>query len=103
MINIEEKTATKCSGLTSLYITFDFNMEIVNVLKQSPEKSFYDKNTHIWESPITSLAHLLDTLTYLDDIVLKLRTEDSEETHFYPKLVDSYKIPPFKHQLEAIE
>lgn len=103
MINIEEKVATKCSGLTSLYITFDFNMEIVNVLKQSPEKSFYDKNTHIWESPITSLAHLLDTLTYLDDIVLKLQTEDSEETHFYPKLVDNYKIPPFKHQLEAIE
>lgn len=103
MIRIEEKPAIKCSGLTSLHISFDFNINVVNVLKQSSEKYFYDKNTHGWELPVTSLAHLLNELTYLDDITLTLKTEDSDKVHFYPKLADTYKIPPFKHQLEAVE
>lgn len=45
MITIKETTPIKASGLSSLHISFDFNIEIVNVLKQAP-RYFYDKKTH---------------------------------------------------------
>jgi hypothetical protein len=33
MINIEEKVADKVPGLTSLFITFEYNKDIVDVIK----------------------------------------------------------------------
>ena len=77
MIRIREASPTKLSGLTSLYVSFDFNPEIVPIIK-SCEKYIYDKKTYTWELPLTSLAYLLDNLTYIDDITLTLAKDDSE-------------------------
>lgn len=102
MILIEEKSCEKLSGLSSLFISFDYQQEIVNIIKSS-EKYIYNKNNYTWEVPCTSLSYLIDQLVYIDDIKLKLKEEEKEKIHYYPKLVDTYKIPPFQHQLEAIE
>lgn len=102
MIFITEKVPEKLSGISSLFITFDFNIEVVNTLKTAENYNFNPK-TKQWELPITSLAYLLDELTYIDDITLQLIKDTEDEVHYIPKLVDSYKTKPRKHQLEGIE
>ena len=100
MIRITEAKCVKLSGITSLFVSFDFNLQVIAAIK-STDKYIYDKNTHLWELPITSLAYLLDELTYIDDIELQLYNEDADKKHYYPTL--KYKVPPFKHQLDGIE
>lgn len=100
MINIKEDIPTKLSGLSSLYVSFKYNADIVNVIKCS-DKYVYDKNNYTWELPLTSLAYLLDNLTYIDDITLTVIQDDEKKEHFYPKL--THKYPPFKHQLDGVE
>lgn len=102
MIKIVESNTTKLSGVSSLYVSFNFNSEIISILK-SCSKYAYNKNNYTWELPLTELSHLLDELTYIDDIELKLIKENSEKQHFYPKNLNLYKTEPFQHQLEAIE
>ena len=100
MILIEERECEKLSGITSLFLSFSFNQEIINVIK-TYDKAVYDKKTYTWEMPINALSYLLDNLTYIDDITLKLLKEDTNKIHYVPKL--EYKTKPFKHQLEGIE
>lgn len=100
MIKIKEDKCLKLSGITSLFISFDFNLQVIEIIKAT-DKYIYHKKTHVWELPITSLSYLLDELTYLDDIELQLYNEDKDKKHYYPTL--KYKVPPFKHQLEGLE
>ena len=112
MINIcEVSPPHKISGLSSLVVQFDYNPYIVDALKTVPTYN-YDKKTKLWEFPIAYLGRLLDNLTFLDDIQLKLLdTPESEQFHFNKKhnlepLSEiekvSFKMKPFDHQLEAI-
>lgn len=100
MISIKENTPDKISGITSLFVSFSFKQEIVNIIKRA-SKYVYDKKTHIWELPVNCLAYLLDNLTYLDDIKLELKKEDDCKTRYIPK--GEYKSKPFQHQLEAVD
>ena len=102
MINIIEAEPTKLSGITSLYISFDYNPEIVATIKLC-DKYIYNNKNYTWEVPVTSLAFLLDELTYIDDITLKLKVEEESKEHFYPKLNNIYRTKPFDYQLEGIE
>lgn len=73
----------------------------------------YDKKTKLWEFPIIYLGRLLDSLTFLDEIQLNLLdTPESSEFHFNRKYnleplneieKNSFKLKPFKHQLEAVD
>lgn len=99
MIYITEKLPIKISGLSSLHITFDFNIEVVTIIKNC-SKSIYNPKTYVWEVPVTDLSYLLDNLTYLDDITLKLLIDDTDHERFIPKL--THKYPPFEHQIQAI-
>lgn len=100
MIRIIEDTAIKLSGLTSLFISFDYHPEIVNIIKNT-DKYIYDKSTFTWETPITSLAYLVNNLVYIDNIDLTLKKDSEKIKHFYPKL--NHKYPPYAHQLEGIQ
>ena len=102
MIKIIEREPTKLSGLSSLYITFDYKREIIDIIK-TLDKYIYNPKTYTWEVPITNLAYLLDEFVYWDDISLQLKKEDSNKVHYYPKCQDQYKSKPFDHQMEAIE
>lgn len=102
MIRIIEREPTKLSGLSSLYITFDYKREIIDIIK-TLDKYIYNPKTYTWEVPITNLAYLLDEFVYWDDISLQLKKEDSNKVHYYPKCQDQYKSKPFDHQMEAIE
>ena len=112
MIHITEiSPPQKISGLSSICITFDFNQYIVDALKTIPTY-YYHKKDNVWEFPICYLGRLLDSLTFLDEINLRLLdTPKSGEFHFGRQFnleplseteKISFKMKPFEHQLEAI-
>ena len=101
MISITQDKSTKIPGGTSLYLRFDYTPQIVDIIKQCPVYS-YDKNTHIWEAPCTSLAFLLDSLCSLDGINLNLLNENNvSEPEFFD--LGPYKTIPFNYQLDGIQ
>lgn len=46
MIIIEEKATTKVPGITSLYVKFDMNNEVLKII-QNLDCRYYDPKTHI--------------------------------------------------------
>lgn len=101
MITIEENTPKKIPGLTSLFITFNYKKEIVDIFKDIEVKNF-DKKIKTWEIPATSLSYFIDKACYWDDIDLYLLKDKEKKEDKRYKLLD-YKIKPFKHQEEAIQ
>lgn len=112
IINITEIAPPhKLSGLSSLIVQFDYNQYIVDALKTLPTYNF-DKKTKLWEVPLCYLGRLIDNLTFLDDIQLKLldtpengeitvnRKYNLESLSEIEKV--SFKLKPFAHQLEAV-
>ena len=51
MINIKEDITTKIPGETSLYVSFNYNPEIIETIKQL-NPVVYNKDTKVWEIPI---------------------------------------------------
>jgi SNF2 family DNA or RNA helicase len=102
----------KISGLSSLIIDFDFNQYIVDALKTLPTYH-YHKAQKCWEVPLCYLGRVLDSLTFLDDIQLKLLdTPESDGFRLHRKYnlkalseieKISFKASPFPHQLEAVD
>ena len=102
MIKIEERECEKLSGLTSLFLSFDYNEEIINAIKQIADVYLFNKKTKEWEIPVTYLSKLLDNLNAFDAIDISLYP--TKESSSKPvKTILTYKLKPFKHQLEAIE
>lgn len=102
MIKIEERECEKLSGLTSLFLSFDYNEEIINAIKQIADVYLFNKKTKEWEIPVTYLSKLLDNLNAFDAIDISLYP--AKESSSKPvKTLLTYKLKPFKHQLEAIE
>jgi SNF2 family DNA or RNA helicase len=112
MIHLTEiSPPKKISGLSSVCVTFDFNQYIIDALKSIPT-FYYHKKDNVWEFPVCYLGRLLDSLTFLDEIQLKLLdTPESGQFHFASKYNQqplseiekvSFKMKPFEHQLEAI-
>jgi len=62
MICIEEKTTKKLPGLSSLFITCEYNPNVVEKIKQSGNAIFHKKEVE-WEVPVTSLSFLLEELS----------------------------------------
>ena len=113
MIYITEVSpGVKISGLSTLLVHFDYSEYIVDALKTLPTFNF-DKKTKIWEVPIAYLGRILDSLTFLDDIQLKLLdTPETGEFTFNRKYnleplseieKVSFKAKPFQHQFEAVD
>ena len=103
MIIIQEREAEKLSGLTSLFVSFDFNVEVINFIKQNLDFYIFNKKTKEWEIPVLELSKLLDNFCYVDDITLSLYKQNSKKS-FQLDLGDvGLKSIPYAHQLEAIK
>ena len=104
MIKIEERAAERLSGLTSLFISFDYREDIVSWIKQNIDLYSYNKRTKEWEVTILELAKIVDSLCSLDNITLsRYNYNDSSESLLELK-DDSldFKLKPYPHQIEAI-
>jgi len=99
VIYITEIKSFKCPGETSLRINFEYNQDIINVLKQS-DGAIWHKTQKFWEVPANQLAFLIDNLTYIDNMRLGFM-EDSQEQSY--ELTLKYKTTPFDYQYEDIK
>ena len=99
MIHIEERITSKVPGITSVFISFDYNKEIVDEMKQIPCYNF-SKRTKEWEVPIVYLSQVIDRLTCFDDIELKCCNIELPEFKQFD--LGPYKTTPFDYQLEGI-
>ena len=100
MITIEERLTSKVPGITSVFINFEYNKDIVEEIKQIPCFNF-SKRTKEWEIPIVYLAQVIDRLCCFDDIQLTCCTIDIPE-HIEYQLGD-YRTQPFAYQKEGIQ
>ena len=100
MIKITEKLTQKVPGITSVFVEFDYNPEIVQELKSFPCFN-YSKKTNKWEIPIIYLAQLIDQLCVYDDIDLQLCNITFKEDQIYN--LSKYKTKPFPYQEEGIQ
>lgn len=101
MIYIREDIPKKCPGVTSLFLEFDYNQDIIDIIKRC-QLPIWDKKEKRWEIPTSNLSYLLDQLTLIDDVKLELYKE-VEKPYIKYQHPENGLIIPFKHQLEAVE
>ena len=103
MIKIEERRAEKLSGLTSLFISFDYREDIVKWIKQNLDIYLYNKKTKEWETTVLELSKILDSFCFLDNINLTLYKEIKTNNNIEIKDNDlDFKLIPYPHQIETI-
>lgn len=100
MITIEERITKKCPGETSLFVTFQYNADIVSSVKQC-DGALYDKKNTLWEVPLSELSKLLNNLSIYDDIELKLLPKEKHKVENIK--LPKFKTTPFDYQLEGIK
>lgn len=97
---MEERPPRKVAGLSSIFVSCDFNQGIVNCIK-SCDVRFWDAKTREWEIPLTSLAYLIDMLAYFDDIEFKPMAVLSDNPVRKP--ICKYRTKPYSYQIDGIE
>lgn len=103
MIKIEERQTVKLPGITSLFVTFDFNKQIVEELKLL-SNTIFNPDTKEWEIPLTGLSEFVDRVCKLDSITIHLAQDDVlgvVQDCTVSKY--NYKTLPFEYQLEGIQ
>lgn len=100
MIKIVEKTTRKLPGITSLFVSFDYNKNIVDNIKSLNDCIFHS-DTKEWEVPLTVLTELLDRLCCFDE--LDITFEKTQEKEFIDYTLMEYKTKPFDYQRAGIE
>ena len=98
MIYIKEEKTKQVPGLTSLFVSFDYNKDAVEVVK-SCDGSKYNKKNKIWEVPILNLSYLLDMLVLIDDVTLQLVKDKNPKIYKYEPKDDLL----FPHQVEGVQ
>ena len=100
MILIEEKHTQKVPGETSLFVSFDYKPEYIEIVKKF-SGSFYHKKDKIWEVPSIYLSHLLDEFCIHDEISLKLLKDNPKKLQVVQ--LHEHKYRPFDYQEEGIK
>lgn len=100
MIRIREDKCEKLPGITSLFISFSYHKEIINLIKNC-DAYFFNKKSLEWELPINSLSYIIDNLVYYDNIELHLMSDEKDISDIEPTL--KYKLEPFDYQMEGIK
>lgn len=101
MIFIKEDIAKKSIGDTSLFVSFNYNADIVETIKKC-EIPIYDKKTKTWELPISEFSFLIDNLSNYDDIQVDLYNFKDNSKIEDVKL-EKFKTNPFRYQEEGIK
>ena len=100
MITIQERQTVKVPGITSLFVSFDFNRAIVDEIKLL-DGCVFNAETKEWEMPITNLAEFLDRVCVHDQITLQLQEYQEKEDVKYQ--LQQYPTKPFSYQEEGIQ
>lgn len=100
MINIDIRESEKCNGEYSLFVSFEYNTDIVDIVKSFPIR-VYNPKSKTWELPFNKLGELVNKLSDYDiEIHGKYINLDTPKVEI-PKSY-KFKTEPFSHQLEGV-
>lgn len=100
MINIDIRESEKCNGEYSLFVSFEYNNDIVDIVKSFPIR-VYNPKSKTWELPFNKLGELVNKLSDYDiEIHGKYINLDTPKVEI-PKSY-KFKTKPFNHQLEGV-
>lgn len=101
MINIEIKDSVKCNGDYSLFVSFEYKSELVDIMRSFSTRE-YDKSSKTWEIPFNQLGNLVNKLTDYDVTIsgkyIKLETDEKEIPPYF-----KFKTKPYTHQLVGVK
>jgi SNF2 family DNA or RNA helicase len=97
MININIARANKLNGDYSLYVTFDFDMRIVNVIREFSSKFWYADEKK-WELPFNKLGDFISKVTWSDiNITGEYITLEKPKAEIPSGF--EFKTNPYEHQI----
>ena len=110
MITVTEiSPAAKVSGLSSYLLKCDRqNVNFTNAIFSLGDKlAYYHQSIDAYEIPLPFLGKILDQLTYLDDIEVRLlkdedKSIDPSTYELTEEEINAFRVKPFKHQIECI-
>jgi len=100
MINIEVKKAKKVNGDRSAFISFPYDNELVNILRNEPNRFWHSKEK-LWEIPARRLINFVNNVGNRE---ITLTGEFIEEVNQIEIPTGfEFKTNPFNHQSEGFE
>lgn len=103
MINVQERECEKLSGITSLFLSFSYDENLIAWLKQNIDVYNYNKKTKEWEIPVTYFAKVVDNFSSFDDLEVSFYNKEDVIDYSKITLTQHYKLKPFPYQEEAIK
>lgn len=102
MITIEIKDADKCSSDYSMFISFPYNIDIINVIRALPYR-YWHSDKKVWEVPLDKLEYLKNQFNGLDLNIIDKSSILSKQTEKVDlsTLNHKFKLKPFKHQIDG--
>ena len=101
MINIQIAKSNKINSEQSLFISFSYNSEIVDVMRSFPQK-FYHASDKTWELPFNKLDTVVDKLNKFEIEITGQYVQLEEKKADIPANFN-FKTKPFNHQTEGFE
>ena len=107
MIVIEVKKSDKCNGDYSLFVTFNYNPVIVDIMRNQPIR-YWSSTLKCWELPLKVLDKLKKELSHYDVRILDPENILGKMEEFKISTINipnnyNFKVSPFNHQIEGIE
>jgi len=97
MVNINIDKSNKLNGEYSLYITFDFDMKIVNVIREFPSKFWYADEKK-WEVPFNKLGDFISQVPFTDIKITGEYIPVEKPKAEIPSGFE-FKTNPYEHQI----
>ena len=101
MINIQIANSNKINSDFSLFISFAYNAEIVDIMRSFTQK-FYHADDKTWELPFNKLGTLVNKLYKFEIEITGQYVQLEEEKADIPAGFN-FKTKPFNHQTEGFE
>ena len=101
MIKIEERIQQKIPGKTTLFVSFPYSKELVDIIKTCTPCN-YDKKSFTWEIPTTRLSKFVNMARSYDSVELSLmKPKISKPDKDFD--IGPFKTTPYKYQVEGIQ
>ena len=103
VINIKIAKSIKCNGDCSLFITFNYNADIVTSIKNICSERFYNKDKKEWEVSYKYFDELRETLSIIDNIHIIENYVAEKKDHVDLPPSFQFKTQPYEYQKVGID
>lgn len=101
MINIRIGTTQKCNGKYSMFISFEYDINIVNAIREFPTR-YWNAETKEWEIPLFKFSELVKKLQDQEFNIINAELLATQEKRVsITDLKYEFKTTPFNHQVEG--